>query len=159
VSVRPRAATILSLIVVSVGVTCLSMQPAYASYYAGYKKCGTFKARDGSKIGSFAKHIGCGPAKNMMKDLWNGPQSEFIPLPNDRFRLRSWPGWLCSQGAGGGGCQKGRRAVAYRSIYPWSGTGSARAESMSYSRSQPRRMDSAKRGGFGGSLKLRKSRT
>jgi hypothetical protein len=87
---------------------------------AGFKKCGTF--HDGRQpIHVDAKHVSCRLAMKVQKEYFLGPESEQELVGPDEYngyvRLKRFPGWRCTSGAGAGNCAKGRKDAFY-STFP-----------------------------------------
>jgi hypothetical protein len=84
----------------------------------GFKACGSFHA--GYKIQVFAKDVSCAKARRIQKEYWRAPNSrkvEIIPKAGPpEIRLKRFPGWICTSGAGGGTCTKGDKVAAYSDI-------------------------------------------
>ncbi len=83
---------------------------------AGYKRCSTFTVR-GGPIHVDARHLSCRKAMRIQKEYWLAPESEKeLVGPNEYngyVRLKRFPGWRCTSGAGAGDCVKGRMEAGY----------------------------------------------
>lgn len=94
-----------------------------AGYWGpGFRICRHFKDGAGAIYVS-AQHLPCGKAERIAKEYWLAPPSRKELVGPDEYngyvRLKRFPGWRCTQGAGGaGGCHKGRRVAAYNTFYP-----------------------------------------
>lgn len=84
----------------------------------GFKACGSFHAE--YKIQVFAKDVSCAKARRIQKEYWLAPKNrtvEVIPKNGPpQVRLKRFPGWICTSGAGGGTCTKGEKVAAYSDI-------------------------------------------
>jgi hypothetical protein len=82
----------------------------------GYKLCGTFTVR-GGPIHVDAKHVSCRLAMKIQKEYWLAPEREKELVGPDEYngyvRLKRFPGWRCTSGAGAGDCVKGRKEAGY----------------------------------------------
>jgi hypothetical protein len=93
-----------------------------AGYWGpGYHICHSFGDQSGSIYVS-AKHVSCRKAVRVEKEYWLAPKSRKELVGPDEYngyvRLKRFPGWRCTSGAGAGGCRKGRQEAAYNTFYP-----------------------------------------
>lgn len=114
-----RAAILLSVVVASLAVLLALVGVSSANSYwgHGYKSCRSFKA-GGLTIHVSAKHISCRKARAIQKEYWNGPDSRKVIVDGGSgwkgyIKLKRYPGYKCTSGAGAGMCKKGRRIAAY----------------------------------------------
>ncbi|HJQ29594.1 MAG TPA: hypothetical protein VJ827_09640 [Rubrobacter sp.] len=86
----------------------------------GFKRCGAFDTGQ-LHIHVSAKHVSCRMAMKVQKEYWLAPESEKELVGPDEYngyvRLRRFPGWRCTSGAGAGNCAKGRQDAFY-STFP-----------------------------------------
>lgn len=85
--------------------------------WPGMKKCGTFKAQ--YKIYVYAKNIRCSTARRIQKEYWLGPDRRKVIHNGGAgaagwITLKRYPGWKCTSGAGGGGCNRGKKSASYQ---------------------------------------------
>jgi hypothetical protein len=85
----------------------------------GFKRCGTFK--DGAlEIHVEAEHVSCRMAMKVQREYWLAPESEKELVGPDEYngyvRLKRFPGWRCTSGAGAGNCAKGRKDAFYSTL-------------------------------------------
>lgn len=80
---------------------------------SGYRYCGPAPRRAGAYLR--ARNLTCVRARRIIKywlSLGPGVKLHFAN-PGTYYTLRRYPGWTCGDGAGGGGCSKGRRWAGY----------------------------------------------
>jgi len=85
--------------------------------WPGMKKCGTFKAQ--YTIYVYAKNIRCSTARRIQKEYWLGPDSRKVVHNGGTgaagwITLKRYPGWKCTSGSGGGGCNRGKKSASYQ---------------------------------------------
>jgi hypothetical protein len=112
----------IGLTIALVGIICLSGyialpgQGVAFSRLPGFRRCGTFKAHH-LHIHVQAQHVSCRIAMKVQKEYWLAPESEKeLVGPNEYngyVRLKRFPGWHCTSGAGAGNCTKGRKDAFY----------------------------------------------
>jgi hypothetical protein len=82
----------------------------------GFKRCGSFKAGQ-LHIHVSAEHVTCRLALKVQREYWLAPESEKELVGpgeyNGYVRLKRFPGWRCTSGAGAGNCAKGRKDAFY----------------------------------------------
>lgn len=105
--------------IASVVVALALVATASANSYwgPGYKSCGSFKT-DMYTIRVSAKKLTCRKARAIQKELWLGPDSRKVIVnggsgASGYVKLKRYPGYRCTSGAGAGMCKKGRKAAAY----------------------------------------------
>ena len=86
--------------------------------WPGMKKCGTFKAQSYT-IYVYAKNIKCATARRIQKEYWLGPRSRKVVHNGGTgasgwVTLKRYPGWRCTSGSGGGGCNRGKKSASYQ---------------------------------------------
>jgi hypothetical protein len=83
----------------------------------GFRRCGSFEAQRVLTIHVQAKHVSCRMAMKVQREYWLGPESEKELVGPDEYngyvRLKRFPGWRCTSGAGAGNCAKGRKDAFY----------------------------------------------
>jgi hypothetical protein len=83
-----------------------------------HKTCGHIRWSDGQRVQISADHMSCRAAKRIQKYWWrNGPGVHWHKKDTDWWTLRRYPGWRCFQGAGAGGCSKGKKVAGYSTFY------------------------------------------
>ena len=99
-------------------VVLSAASPAGANDYwgPGYKSCGSFKSD--YTINVSAKKLPCKRAMQIQRELWNGPDSRKVIVnggsgASGYIKLKRFPGWKCTSGAGAGSCRKGGSYAAY----------------------------------------------
>lgn len=99
------------------GITCvLAVLLGLASAVPpaeGSKRCGSFLADGGTfRVTVFKSgRLKCRTAIKIVKEFRLYGR---IIGTDEPYRLENWPGWLCYEGAGGGGCRKGRREASWQ---------------------------------------------
>lgn len=95
--------------------------PAAGYFGPSYRICQSFMAGS-MKIYVSARHTSCRKAVRVQKAYWLGPEDEKeLVGPNEYngyVRLKRFPGWRCTSGAGAGSCNKGRKSAAYNTFRP-----------------------------------------
>ena len=99
----------------------LAVSPAGATPnydWPGMKKCGTFKAQS-LTIYVYAKNIKCVSARRIQKEYWLAPKSRKVVHNGGTgasgwVTLKRYPGWRCTSGSGGGGCNRGKKSASYQ---------------------------------------------
>ncbi len=86
----------------------------------GFSRCGSFKAQRVLTIHVQAQHVSCRVAMKVQREYWLGPESEKELVGPDEYngyvRLKRFPGWRCTSGAGAGNCAKGRKDAFYSTL-------------------------------------------
>jgi hypothetical protein len=112
---RSRRAAAVAVLLVLFVAACLPQAGDAFTVPAGYKGCGSFKAR--YTIHVFVKHVSCRIALRVQKEYWLAPEDEKELVGPDEYngyvRLKRFPGWRCTSGAMAGACAKGRKEAAY----------------------------------------------
>ena len=101
-------------LVIILGVLTVAVTPAASGQTAPMKRCpGSFLADDGSLrvIVHKAGPIKCVKAKRIVREF--RVLKRGILGKDEPYRLRRYPRWRCTEGAGGGGCRKGRRLAGW----------------------------------------------
>jgi hypothetical protein len=93
-----------------------------AGYWGpGFRICHSFVDRRGSIYVS-ARHVSCRKAVRVEREYWLAPKRRKELVGPDEYngyvRLKRFPGWRCTSGAGAGGCRKGRHEAVYNTFYP-----------------------------------------
>jgi hypothetical protein len=118
---RTRFWGIAVLAVCMTGVIAFPQPGRAAPAMPGFRRCSSFKAQRVLTIHVQAKHVSCRAAMKVQRDYWLGPKSEQELVGPDEYngyvRLKRFPGWRCTSGAGAGNCAKGRKDAFY-STFP-----------------------------------------
>jgi hypothetical protein len=83
------------------------------------RHCGTIPTKDEfhPRVRVYAERISCSKARRIMRAYLDGPESEKELVGPDDYngyiRLKRFPGWRCTSGAGSGGCSKGRATTIW----------------------------------------------
>ena len=83
------------------------------------RHCGTIGISDEfhPRVRVSAMHIPCAKARRIIYAYLDGPEDEKELVGPDDYngyiRLKRFPGWRCTSGAGAGGCSKGRREAGW----------------------------------------------
>jgi hypothetical protein len=119
---HPQHAAAVGLAVILLAFICLGgllSLPRQGMAYPGmpgFKRCGTFDTGQ-LHIHVSAKHVSCRMAMKVQKEYWLAPESEKELVGPDEYngyvRLKRFPGWRCTSGAGAGNCAKGRKDAFY----------------------------------------------
>lgn len=86
--------------------------------WPGMTKCGSFEAS--YRIYVYANDdLRCRKARRIMRELWFGPERRKVRVnggtgADGYVRLKRYPGWRCTSGAGGGACERGRKVAGYQ---------------------------------------------
>ena len=98
-----------------------SQSQAVGYWGSGYRICKSFRV-GGSAIYVSAKSVRCKKAVRVIKEYYLAPESQKEVVGpgayNGYVRLKRFPGWRCTSGAGAGGCRKGRKMAAYNTFHP-----------------------------------------
>lgn len=119
-----RRGAVWFLVVLAVSVTSVVVFPRpgeAAPAMPGFKHCGSFKVGPDMTIHVQAQHVSCRLAMKVQREYWLSPEDEKELVGPDEYngyvRLKRFPGWRCTSGAGAGNCAKGRRDAFY-STFP-----------------------------------------
>jgi hypothetical protein len=100
---------------------CKKAGKATGYWGSGYQVCKSFQA-GGATIYVSAKHLRCKKAGKVLREYFLAPESQKEVVGpgayNGYVRLKRFPGWRCTSGAGAGGCRKGRKMAAYNTFHP-----------------------------------------
>jgi hypothetical protein len=83
------------------------------------RHCGSIPVEDEfhPKVRVSASHISCRKARRIITAYLDGSADEQELVGSDDYngyvRLKHFPGWRCTSGAGAGGCRKGRREAGW----------------------------------------------
>lgn len=99
------------------GLIAFPGQGGAAPAMPGFRRCGSFKAQRVLTIHVQATHVSCRMAMKVQREYWLGPENEKELVGPDEYngyvRLKRFPGWRCTSGAGAGNCAKGRKDAFY----------------------------------------------
>lgn len=93
-----------------------------AGYWGpGYRICQQLNIGSAGPLYISASNVRCRKAFRIIREWWRGPDSRQTTVEDStggHVLLDRYPGWVCSSGAGAGGCHKGRRHAAYNFVEP-----------------------------------------
>jgi hypothetical protein len=111
-----RLAVILPALVCLAGIIAFPGQGMAYPGMPGFRRCATFDRGD-LHIHVSAKHVSCPMALKIQREYWLAPESEKELVGPDEYngyvRLKRFPGWRCTSGAGAGNCAEGRKDAFY----------------------------------------------
>jgi hypothetical protein len=112
------ASVCAAILVLGLVTPTLSSATTAADWGPGFKDCGSFHAE--YKIHVFARDVSCAKARRIQEEFWRGPSSRktevITPKGPVYIKLKRFPGWKCSSGAGGGTCTNGKKVAAYSDL-------------------------------------------
>lgn len=109
----------LLLVAGTLAAAGLGADPAAMAAGPKPRHCGTIPVHDEfhPRVRVSAMHTSCAKARRIMRAYLDGPADEQELVGPDDYngyvRLKRFPGWHCTSGAGAGGCRKGRREAGW----------------------------------------------